>query len=152
MMLFFSRFLVSALLFVMGPTRTTGSSEPKLVAITLHFTNLKTPKGCLQYGIYKDEESFKNDRPIKLIRVPKSAIINGKVTSTLQLPPGLYGISVLDDENANGLMDYNFVGLPKEGFAFSNYYHEGLSRPVFTQFKFDLQSEPITLVCKFRYM
>ena len=36
------------------------------------------------------------------------------------LPPGRYAISVLHDENANGRMDTNFLGMPKEGYGISN--------------------------------
>jgi uncharacterized protein (DUF2141 family) len=122
------------------------------VAVAIVFTDIKTSNGLLQFGIYKNEEDFKAEKPFKLIKVAKTKLQNGKVETLIQLPPGLYGVSVLDDENTNGKMDYNFVGMPKEGFAFSNYYHSGLSRPVFNQFKFEVRSEPLHLVCKFRYL
>ena len=35
-------------------------------------------------------------------------------------------------------MEYNFLGMPKEGFGFSDYYHTGLSKPSFDKFNFVL--------------
>jgi uncharacterized protein (DUF2141 family) len=35
------------------------------------------------------------------------------------LPPGTYAISVLHDENGNGVMDSSWLGVPREGFGFS---------------------------------
>ncbi len=48
--------------------------------------------------------------------------VNGpEVTVVFEnLAPGEYGISVVHDENENGDLDKNFVGIPKEGFAFGN--------------------------------
>lgn len=36
------------------------------------------------------------------------------------LAPGVYAISVLHDENGNGVMDTSILGIPREGFGFSN--------------------------------
>jgi len=143
LLVLFGLFLTSFML------RKSGETD---VLVNLQFTAIKSPKGCLQYGIYKDAESFRKEKPWRVIRVAKSVLKDDKISSVLHLPPGTYGISVLDDENANGAMDFNLAGMPKEGFAFSNYFHSGLSRPVFQQFKFELRSNPLQLVCKFRYM
>ena len=35
------------------------------------------------------------------------------------LPPGRYAIAIYHDENGNGVMDKNFIGIPSEGFGFS---------------------------------
>lgn len=36
------------------------------------------------------------------------------------VPPGIYGISVIHDRNDNGELDTNIFGIPGEGFAFGN--------------------------------
>ncbi len=69
------------------------------------------------------------------------------------LDPGIYGLSLLDDENSNGKMEYNFFGIPKEGFGFSDYYHTGITKPKFDAFKFSIdkdQTKRITI--RIRYM
>jgi len=120
--------------------------------ITIEFTDVKNNKGNLGIGIFKTEEEFKSEKPFKSITMPKTSLKNGKLTTSLNLPNGTYGISVLDDENNNSKMDYSFIGIPKEGFAFSNYYHTGLSKPKLTQFKFTVNNNKLKIVCKFRYM
>jgi len=56
----------------------------------------------------------------------------------IQIPfrPGKWAFSVLDDENKSGKMEYNLIGIPKEGVGFSNYFLHGLHRPVFNDFCF----------------
>jgi uncharacterized protein (DUF2141 family) len=69
------------------------------------------------------------------------------------LEPGIYGLSLLDDENSNGKMEYNFLGIPKEGFGFSDYYHKGLKRPKFESFKFSIdKGQTKKLTVRIRYM
>jgi uncharacterized protein (DUF2141 family) len=36
------------------------------------------------------------------------------------IPPGTYALAVIHDENMNGKLDTNFLGMPKEGYGFSN--------------------------------
>lgn len=35
------------------------------------------------------------------------------------LPPGRYAVSAYHDENDNGKLDRNFIGIPSEGYGFS---------------------------------
>ena len=37
-----------------------------------------------------------------------------------ELPPGRYAVQVLHDANDNGKLDTNIVGMPTEGYGFSN--------------------------------
>lgn len=69
------------------------------------------------------------------------------------LPPGTYGLALLDDENNDDKMNYSFIGLPKEGFGFSNYYLSGLFKPKFEVFKFTvLKDQKQKVQMKIRYM
>ena len=36
------------------------------------------------------------------------------------LPPGTYALKFFHDSNSNGKLDMNWMGIPKEGFGFSN--------------------------------
>jgi uncharacterized protein (DUF2141 family) len=38
----------------------------------------------------------------------------------LGIEPGTYAIAVYHDENSNGKLDSNFIGIPREGVGFSN--------------------------------
>ena len=89
-------------------------------------------------GIYKDDVSFDKEIAYKKAQAFKTKISNGTLVVEVKLEPGKYGISLMDDENFNGKMDYNFIGIPKEGFGFSNYYHSGLTKPKLNSFEFEV--------------
>ena len=104
-------------------------------------------------GIYKDDVSFDKEIAYKKAQAFKTKISNGTLLVEVKLEPGKYGISLLDDENFNGKMDYNFIGIPKEGFGFSNYYHSGLTKPKLKSFLFEVIENKNTKVeVKMKYM
>ena len=54
------------------------------------------------------------------------------------LPAGEYAISVVHDENSNGVMDKTTLGFPTEGVGFSNDCKVKLSAPKYDKCKFPL--------------
>ena len=69
----------------------------------------------------------------------------------LKLKPGVYGITILDDENNNGKPEYNFIGLPKEGYGFSNFFLRGINRPQFNDFDFVVGKNDKKVYVKMKY-
>ncbi|MBK9492256.1 MAG: DUF2141 domain-containing protein [Haliscomenobacter sp.] len=47
------------------------------------------------------------------------------------LPKGKYAVQIFHDENKNEKMDFNFLGIPKEGYGFSNDARGFMSAPAF---------------------
>lgn len=44
----------------------------------------------------------------------------GSVTVTLEVPPGTYAVQAFQDEDGNGSVTMNALGMPTEAFGFSN--------------------------------
>jgi uncharacterized protein (DUF2141 family) len=127
------------------------TAVPILISVTIK--DIKTPNGQILMGIYKDDVSFDKEIAYKKVQAFKTKISNGILLVEVKLEPGKYGISLLDDENFNGKMDYNFIGIPKEGFGFSNYYHSGLTKPKLKSFAFEVIENKNTKVeVKMKYM
>ena len=119
--------------------------------IKIVIEGVRSGKGKIVLAVFKDQEGFKNKKPIKRLVLNKSEFEGNEII--LSLDTGIYGISVLDDENDNNKMDYNFIGMPKEGFGFSNYYHKGLSKPHFDKFKFEIKNKSVELIeIRLRYI
>jgi uncharacterized protein (DUF2141 family) len=79
--------------------------------------NIKTQKGSIRVGLFDNEKDFLK-KAVEGKVVPASG--SEVVVVFENLKPGTYGLSVIHDENENGELDTNFVGIPKEGFAFGN--------------------------------
>lgn len=85
--------------------------------LTVKFTGLRNDKGEAQITLYPDEKSWDKEKHSHVVSGP---IKGGTATVTLRdLPPGVYGVAALHDENRNGDMDTRF-GIPREGVGLSN--------------------------------
>ncbi|MDX1906508.1 MAG: DUF2141 domain-containing protein [Bacteroidia bacterium] len=143
--------LITTLL--MSSLSTAPSMPGTSQRIELHVSHIRSSKGNIRVGVFLNNESFKQENPAQRIEIPKTNLVNGSIHASLDLPPGVYGLSLLDDENGNGKMDFNMVGWPLEGFGFSNYYHTGFTKPNFTQFQFKLAPDgPKQVEVSIRYM
>lgn len=121
--------------------------------VEVEIINLRSNKGQVVLGIFKDDASFQKEQPFLSKAFKKTVVEQGKMLVNLELEPGVYGISMLDDENGDHKMNYSFIGIPKEGFGFSNYYHKGFSKPSMEAFKIQVTKAGNNRVqIKIRYM
>ena len=120
--------------------------------ITIEITNIRNNKGKILLAVFKDHNSFKKENVFIEKNYPKTDLKSGSMTIKIMLAPGTYGISILDDENNDGEMDYRLIRIPKEGYGFSNYYHTGLSRPKFEDFDFYMNNKNKTVTVKMKYL
>ena len=120
-------------LLMLLPATTLNAQDVEVI-----ITGIRAEKGQIVIGVFKDNESFRKEESFLEKRFVKNGISNGEMRVKFSLEPGIYGLSLLDDENSDGKMEYNFARLPKEGFGFSDYYHTGLTRPKFDSFKFNI--------------
>lgn len=116
-------------------------------------THIRSDKGTMLLAIFTSSEQFKTEKPYKSIILPKTNLKDGCLTLQIPIAAGVYGLSVLDDENNNQQVDYNFIGFPTEGFAFSNYKIKILRKPKFEDFSFVVkEDEVVSIAMKIRYV
>jgi uncharacterized protein (DUF2141 family) len=103
------------------------------VAIKVDIVGLKNNKGQVLIGLYNSENHFLK----KVYKGNVALIQNEKATATFEnLPAGEYAISIFHDENSNGKLDANFMGIPKEDYAASNDAKGFMGPPKYKDAKF----------------
>jgi uncharacterized protein (DUF2141 family) len=143
------RFFYLTIPCLLGLTGMSLSAQEVEVTIT----GLKTAKGQIVIGVFKDDPTFQKEDAFLSLKFEKEEIKNGEMKIEFKMEPGLYGLTLLDDENNSGLMEYNLIGIPKEGFGFSDYYHSGIKKPKFDAFRFNLEKDQKKkIIVKVRYM
>jgi uncharacterized protein (DUF2141 family) len=114
------------------------STRETTYSITITVTDIRNKKGVLYFKFYDDATPFPHDKGFLKIVVPKSEVTESTFTATYDgFTSKTMGISVLDDENSDLKLDMGWV-FPKEGHAFSDYYHKAYRRPVYSDFLFTL--------------
>jgi uncharacterized protein (DUF2141 family) len=105
--------LVFSLLLSMNLFAEDSDSHGDIVLTVDGFHN---EKGIVRIALFTSSDGFP-DQPAKAIKNLDTEIQDGKLkTSFMDKSYGIYAVSVLHDENRNGKMDTNWVGMPKEGF------------------------------------
>jgi len=67
------------------------------------------------------------------------------------IPSGTYALVVLHDENMNANIDANWLGVPKEGYGFSNDAKAALRAPSFSDASFAYDGKTLDLTITLRY-
>ena len=116
------------------PGGCTGPASSHWLNLTID--NLRSGKGVVMLTLYPDDEArfLKPMGSRYVTRVPARA---GTSQACIHVPqPGAYGLALYHDENANGKIDRNGLGIPKEGFGFSNNPRIIMSAPGFKSVRF----------------
>lgn len=106
-------------------------------SLTVDVKALRNTKGGLYFSIYKTEAGFPN-RPEEAFRKGKLETLKGTTASYTftDLPSGTYAVSLFHDEDGNGRLKTNPLGIPLEGSAASNDARGKPGPPKFADAKF----------------
>ncbi len=105
--------------------------------INVTVTNVESNKGKVFLALYNSESSFLE----KVMQGTTSKIYNNSCAVVFKnIPEGTYAVSIFHDENDNGKMDTNFVGIPKEDYGCSNNAKGFMGPPKWEDAKFELNA------------
>jgi len=109
------------------------------IDISVEVIDIDNRGGNLYIGLYDKKDDFKD-----ISKTYKNRVVNINSSSIKivfkNIPKGVYAISVFHDENENGKLDKNFLGMPIEGYGFSNNIRPILRGASFGESKFELDS------------
>jgi uncharacterized protein (DUF2141 family) len=122
----------------------------EVYSITVTVKNIRNKEGVIRFKFYDDTTPFPDLNGFLKVVVPKTEITGDSLTMTFHgFKSQHMAIALLDDENNNVKLDFGWF-LPKEGHAFSDYYHSALRRPVYEDFRFFLSADKKVLM-KMKY-
>lgn len=107
--------------------------------LRIELENLRNLKGTVSIVLFNSPEGFpeEDDKAYKWQSIDLGN--DAPVFRFENLPAGEYAYAILHDENEDGKMKKNIVGIPKEGFGFSNNYRPRVKNPSFEDASFQLK-------------
>ena len=108
---------------------------------TVTIDGLKNRKGTLYVGWYNNASDFlKID---KAVYYQKATVANTSKKNFVfnNIPRGNYAISLFLDEDGNGKLSTNFLGIPIEKYAFSNNVKPAFRAASFEEAKFKMEAD-----------
>jgi uncharacterized protein (DUF2141 family) len=133
-----------ALLALATSQTPTGQAD-----LTVRVTKVRSQKGSVVCRLFSTGEGFPGHG--KQV-VAQTVAISGDTAVCVfaAVQAGTYAVAVFHDENGNGKLDTNFLGIPKEGVGVSNNVRPVLGPPSWSASKFEFSGDQ-TLTISLRY-
>ena len=89
--------------------------------LTVEISDIRSDVGSMNFTVYDSKDTWLSDEYLATQSiVVKENMVDGVMTASFDVEPGDYAVSVHHDDNDNGKMDTNFIGIPKEPIGLSN--------------------------------
>ncbi|MGB6231694.1 MAG: DUF2141 domain-containing protein [Litorimonas sp.] len=123
-------------------TQTVGGTAAS--QLVLDIVGLETREGQVLVGLYDTENGFETE----VERLGRTEPVGGDAARIVfdGLPSGDYALKVFHDEDSDGELDTNFLGIPTEPYGFSNNASDPFSAPEWSETKFRLEGGRTTHV------
>lgn len=142
--------LASRILAAEASASGARSAEQPAAALTVEVKGLRNDRGRLAVALFDSAASFPTRE--RAVRGQIVRIQGGRAAVTFRdLRPAVYALAVLHDENGNDKMDFNFLGMPLEGYGFSNDAAVLFGPPSFASAAFRLLPRPSVMSISARY-
>lgn len=94
--------------------------DPNQVRLDISVSGMHTTEGNITITIYPNDAEHFLDGKYKLARQHLPVMLPVTHACFVMAAPGDYAVALFGDENGNGHFDTNFLGIPVEGYGFSN--------------------------------
>lgn len=111
--------------------------------LSIEIINLRNDLGQVQFVLCNENE--------EQVATVSEMILENKCLIVLDsLNVGTYSFKFFHDENKNQLLDVNWLGIPREGFGFSNEPSMSFGPPCFEKTLFSFECSTV-IICKPKY-
>lgn len=128
---------LSHLMAIATVAACTGGTAAALT-LTVEITDARSAQGTVNAALYNDATTWLQvGNAVQITKVPAAG--DKTVLVFTGLAPGRYALSSYHDENANGKMDTNVLGMPTERYGFTG--SPALGAPAFDAAAVDVQAD-----------
>jgi len=141
-----------ALLVIANLTAWAFAQSSSCPGIHVKVLNIRNSIGTVDCALFDSPDGF----PIDVLHSATNAMVikirNTEARCDFEgIPPGTYALAVIHDENMNGKLDTNWLGIPREGYGFSNDAKALLGAPSFSAAGFQYDGGTLDLTISLNY-
>ncbi len=117
--------------------------------LTVNIERIEQAQGHMLVLVAGSDAAWNGEAPRAAARKIAVESAGNLPVSFEDLPPGRYAVQVLHDANDNGKLDTNLVGMPIEGYGFSN-NPRVMRKAHFDEAMFELPTEGTAITIELR--
>jgi len=148
--------LVLSMWFLSLPAQAEAASlcnpaDPNQVRLQISVSGMRSAEGNVQITIYPDQPEHFLDGAYKLARREFPVTLPVTHACFAVAAPGYYAVALFHDANNNHHFDTTMIGLPAEGYGFSNNPKLYLSLPRLSRTRFATRAgdNPVAIQMKY---
>lgn len=130
----------------------SAAAQSACPGIQVKIQDIRNSTGTVACALFEAPEGF----PTKFLKSATNVVMI-KIRDTqarcdfLDIPQGTYALAVIHDEDMNGELATNWMGVPTEGYGFSNDAEASLGAPSFdaASFSYDGQNLDMTITLNY---
>ena len=127
-------------------------AQSKCPGIHVQILNIRNSTGIVACALFESPAGF----PTEILRSARNVMVlkiqEAQARCDFEnIPPGTYAIAVIHDENMNGKLDKTWLGVPKEGYGFSNGVIGVADAPSFSAASFPYDGQNLDLTISLYY-
>ena len=139
--------LFTTLFFLQVPVNFSQNNKPKTTEkgiLNIKISGFENDKGDCWFALDNSKDVYESEDSVFIGKI--LPIINRNVSLVIDsLEYGYYAIKVFHDENSNGKIDTNFLGIPTENYGYSNNASAWFGQPDWEKAKFLFNQREMTL-------
>jgi uncharacterized protein (DUF2141 family) len=120
--------------------------------IHVEIGGLRSDKGQMLCALHSSAEAFPKKADQAVARLTAKIAERQATCDFTGIAPGTYAVSVVHDENSNGKLDTNFIGMPREGVGASNDAKGHMGPPKFGAASFPYRGGRLELKIHIQYL
>jgi uncharacterized protein (DUF2141 family) len=125
---------------------------PAVNVIHVEISQLRSDKGQMLCALFSSADAFPTKADKAVARLTAKIAERQATCDFTGVAPGTYAVSVVHDENSNGKLDRNFIGIPREGVGASNDAKGHMGPPKFGPASFHYEGGPLDLKIHVNYL
>jgi uncharacterized protein (DUF2141 family) len=147
-----ARRMTAIALFAGANLAATALAQSPCPGIHVRILDIRNSTGTVACALFESPTGF----PIEFLHYATNVMVI-KIRDTRarcdfeDIPPGTYALAVVHDENMNGKLDTGLLGVPLEGYGFSNDAKAWLGAPSFSAASFPYDGHNLELTLSLHY-
>jgi len=140
--------------FVLVLTSLPGAvhADSECDGIHVRILNIRNSTGTVACALFESPKGFPTEYLHAATNIMIIRIRNTQARCDFEdIAPGTYALAVVHDENMNGKLDVNWLGVPTEGYGFSNDARGFLGAPSFSAASFRFDGRLLNLTIRLHY-
>ncbi len=147
-----TRHLALCAVLVLADLPVTGLAQSACPGIHVKVLNIRNSTGAVACALFESPDGFPAEFLQSATNIMMIKIKDSQARCDFEdIPPGRYALAVIHDENMNGKLDTNRLGVPREGYGFSNDAKAVLSAPSFEAASFPYDGRNVDLTISLNY-